>query len=157
MLVLDRLLIVIHIFAVVTSADREVYRQGRTSTGYQIQLVSKNPSFRMTEAPSGISMCQYPNAVLYPFPLRIYARQDLLIRQRYCLLRKDTCGLTKPSAETNRPPIVVILPLISIETFFKRLSKVRLLGSNDSDNPHAFITFLLNCKSDEKDNDVMTC
>jgi len=87
MLVLDRLLIVIHIFAVVTSADREVYRQGRTSTGYQIQLVSKNPSFRMTEAPSGISMCQYPNAVLYPFPLRIYARHDLLIRQGHCLLR----------------------------------------------------------------------
>jgi len=66
--------------------------------------------------------------------------------------------LTKPSAETNRPPIVVIFSLISIETVFKRLSKVRLLGSsNGSDNPHDFITFLLNCKSVEKDNDAMTC
>jgi hypothetical protein len=113
----------------------------------------------MAEAPSGISLCQYLNAVLYPFPLmRIYARQDLLIRQGYCLLREDTCGLTKPSAETNRPPIVVIFSLISIETVFKRLSKVRLLGSsNGSDNPHDFINFLLNCKSVEKDNDAMTC
>ena len=58
-------------------------------------------------------------------------------------------GLTKPS-ETNRRPIVAILFLISIEIIFKRLSKVRLLGSDDLDKPHAFITFLLCGRSMER-------
>ena len=60
-------------------------------------------------------------------------------------------GLTKPS-ETNRFAIAVILSLISVEMVFNRLSNVRLLGRYDSttDNPQAFITFLLYGKSIER-------
>src|SRR3954447_19045471 len=58
-------------------------------------------------------------------------------------------GLTMLSV-TNRHPIVVILSLISIEMVFNRLSKVRLHGSGNLDNPHAFITFLLYGRSVER-------
>jgi hypothetical protein len=58
-------------------------------------------------------------------------------------------GLTL-SSETNRFLIVVILSLISIEMVFNRLSKIRLLGKYDSDNPQAFITLLLYGKSIER-------
>jgi hypothetical protein len=60
-----------------------------------------------------------------------------------------TYGLTIPS-ETNRFPIVDILSLISLDMVFNRLSKVRLLGRYAEDNPHAFITLLLNGKSKQR-------
>src|SRR4249920_735134 len=53
-----------------------------------------------------------------------------------------TRGLTRPST-TNRFPIVDILFLISVDIVFNRLSKVRLLGRYDADNPHTFKIFLL--------------
>src|SRR3954452_18764312 len=58
-------------------------------------------------------------------------------------------GLTMPS-KTNRLPIVTILSLISLEAVLRRLSKVRLHGSGNLDNPHASITFLLYGRSVER-------
>src|SRR5678809_674058 len=52
--------------------------------------------------------------------------------------------------KTNRFPIVDILSIISSETVFNLLSKVRLLGSCNSDNPHALFTFLLYDRSTER-------
>ena len=44
-------------------------------------------------------------------------------------------GLTR-SSKTNRFPIVDILSLMSSETVFRRLSKVRLLGRYDTETNH---------------------
>ena len=54
------------------------------------------------------------------------------------------------SSEMNRCPIAVILSLISTEIVFNLLSNVLLLGGDNVDIPHAFITFLLYCRSVEK-------
>ena len=58
-------------------------------------------------------------------------------------------GLTN-SCKINRFPIVDILSLTTSETVLSRLSKVRLLGRHDDDNPHAFTTFLLYDRSTER-------
>ena len=64
-------------------------------------------------------------------------------------------GLTKP-CETNRVPIIDILSLISLDMVFSLLSKGRLLGKCEIDNPQAFITFLL-WVNPSKENDAVTC
>jgi hypothetical protein len=43
--------------------------------------------------------------------------------------------LTMPSETNKRCPIIGILSLISIEMVFNSISKVRLLGNCNSDNP----------------------
>ena len=47
------------------------------------------------------------------------------------------------SSEMSRCPIAVILSLITTEIVFNLLSNVLLFGGDNSDIPHAFITFLL--------------
>ncbi len=48
------------------------------------------------------------------------------------------------ASETNRFPVVAILPLISADIVFNLLSNVRLLGGKyDNSNPHAFSILLL--------------
>jgi len=136
LVLLDRLLIVIHTFLLLYNIHRYrgIETEGRTNwisnaTCIQISILSC-----MAEVPpSGISVCQYLNAVLYPFPLmRIYARQrtfwfdkdGTVYWERTYMWFDQTFCWNKQISHCCNPFF-----LISIETVFKRLSKVRLLGA----------------------------
>ena len=68
--------------------------------------------------------------------------------------------MTKPSSAEKKQAFYCCNPFFDIDRngFFTSVKSSSAGGSsNGSDNPHAFITFLLNYKSVEKDNDAMTC
>jgi len=136
MLMLDRLLIVIYTFLLLYNIHRYrgIETEGRTSTGDIKCNLSKYPSFLVwLKSHHLASLCQYLNAVLYPFPLmRIYARQrtfwfdkdGTVYWERTYMWFDQTFCWNKQISHCCNPFF-----LISIETVFKRLSKVRLLGA----------------------------
>ena len=120
----------------------------RISITYQVKFVSKYPSSIVWLKPHFASVSISGHGTIPSFMDDVCQTLPFDLSKVLSIARM--WGLTM-SCETNRFPIVTILSLISLDTVFNLLSNVRLLdGSCKTDNPHAFITFLLYGRSTER-------